>query len=331
MATTPSLLPTSRTFITKLLDSLSSLPIDQSTAAAVGGNDNANANANTYANTNPLTNLPDATKKQLLSLQVLFPSEFVPALDLLDRRLVTRFRICDEEELAALKTVEEQRQRQRQRQGRDVQMQEDTEPTVSIPPETTQQSEDTHTHPTPNNANNSIDSESTPQNDAITPTTTPTKDTKDTVYYVHSAQHRPSRFSTSYDTLTTYQVRLRSWNCSCPAFAFSAFPPPSTLSTHSHPSPSHSPPPIPQYNPTTQQEDEEEGGGRDRDRDGDNDNDDAVWFGGTTLSPSTTPPVCKHLLACILVSKLHNLFGGFLVERSVTVEEAAGWAAGWGD
>ena len=41
--------------------------------------------------------------------------------------------------------------------------------------------------------------------------------------------------------------------------------------------------------------------------------------------------MCKHLLACVFVERCKGLFGGFVEDREVGVEEAAGWAAGWGD
>lgn len=41
-------------------------------------------------------------------------------------------------------------------------------------------------------------------------------------------------------------------------------------------------------------------------------------------------PMCKHLLACLLVERCEGLFGGFVREREVGVEEWIGWEAGWG-
>ena len=289
MASPASPLPSSRHFVTQLLDSLAAPPsIDQ---AAV----KANANANT----NPLNNVSDATRKQLLSLQVLFPNEFVPALDLLDRRLVTRFRICNEEELATQAKAAEQRDAAI---GQDVQMQ-DLEETL-LP-----QHEDTQTEEAGTDADTHAESanESTAPHEAehhtATTTATETYDLN-TIYYVRSAQHRPSRFSTSYDTLTTYQVRLPSWNCSCPAFAFAAFPAGQTSSLA----------PIDEPVKHTRRKSE-----------------DKAWiFGGISLG-SDMPPVCKHLLACVLTERCKGLFGGFVEDRDVGVEEAAGWAAGWGD
>ncbi|CAI9631176.1 unnamed protein product [Alternaria burnsii] len=315
MATLSPVLPTSRTFITQLFNSLSTLPSDQAAAAT---NDNAKTN------TNPLNNLSDATRKQLLSFQVIFPTEFVPALDLLDRRLVTRFHIRNEEQMAELKTVVDAGEQQQ-----DVQMMQDTTAESEAPPQQQQQQqqhrENTHTCTTP----------------ATTKEAGPTDkdevdDSNNTIYYVRSAQQqRSSRFATSYDTTTYYQVRLRAWNCSCPAFAFSAFPATTVTTRHVENeetaaetaavhTPSHN-------NPTTHQE-------LDHSKDSNNSDDnitDNKWiFGGISLVGKETtqpPPVCKHLLACVFVERCKGLFGGFVEDREVSIEEAAGWAAGWGD
>jgi hypothetical protein len=285
-------LPTSRHFVTQLLDSLAApSSIDQTAAPA-----------------NPLKDVSDATRKQLLSLQVLFPNEFVPALDLLDRRLVTRFRICSEAELAARARGAEQRDGL---VGQDVQMQ-DTETEAGTethaephqPSDTETSNADTH-----DRLDVTTTSNSTAQDEATNTTTTNEEPLHlNTIHYVRSAQHRTSRYTTSYDTLTTYQVRLESWNCSCPAFAFAAFPAGND---------SPSPPPSPHSNASRWQSEGEKGV--------------MAWmFGGISLG-NGMPPVCKHLLACVLVERCGRLFGEFVVERDVGVEEAAGWAAGWGD
>jgi hypothetical protein len=52
-------------------------------------------------------------------------------------------------------------------------------------------------------------------------------------------------------------------------------------------------------------------------------------FGGVSLG-AEMPPVCKHLLACVLAEKCKGVFGECVEERKVGVELAAGWAAGWG-
>lgn len=53
-------------------------------------------------------------------------------------------------------------------------------------------------------------------------------------------------------------------------------------------------------------------------------------FGGVTLGEGM-PPLCKHLLACVLAERCKGVFGECVEERRVSVETAAGWAAGWGD
>jgi len=51
-------------------------------------------------------------------------------------------------------------------------------------------------------------------------------------------------------------------------------------------------------------------------------------FGGLSRGAGAAP-VCKHLLACVLVERC-EVFAGCVDEREVSVEELAGWAAGWG-
>ena len=95
-----------------------------------------------------------------------------------------------------------------------------------------------------------------------------------------------------------YEVRVWAWSCSCPAFVFAAFP------------------------ATQSESNEKEGMMADHGKS-------VSWsFGGLTLGNDM--PVCKHLLACVLV-EFGGLFEGFVEERVVSVEEIAGWAAGWGD
>lgn len=52
-------------------------------------------------------------------------------------------------------------------------------------------------------------------------------------------------------------------------------------------------------------------------------------YGGLMLTQGAVP-ICKHLLACFLSEKSETL-SAFVEERVVGREEAAGWAAGWGD
>ncbi|KAK3070905.1 hypothetical protein LTR53_009613 [Teratosphaeriaceae sp. CCFEE 6253] len=122
------------------------------------------------------------------------------------------------------------------------------------------------------------------------------------VYLVRSAQPQQSSRSTASrfrNEPTTYrEVRLDAWSCSCPAFTFSAFPAthtatPGVISSIKHAQGT------------------------------------ASWsFGG--LSRGSDMPVCKHLLACVLVEH-GGMFAHMAEERTVSAGEMAGWAAGWGD
>lgn len=120
-----------------------------------------------------------------------------------------------------------------------------------------------------------------------------------TLLLVRSAQQHNTRTS-AYEHVNYYEVRLDAWSCSCPAFTFSAFPAVARQAASDAPS---------------------------------SDNANAAnwkgWlFGG--LSRGTDLPICKHLLACFLVEHC-QMFAHFVDEREVSVEEIAGWAAGWGD
>lgn len=63
-----------------------------------------------------------------------------------------------------------------------------------------------------------------------------------------------------------------------------------------------------------------------------------AWFGGTLRNregsyDDQAVPVCKHILACVLVAKCPNLFGGRCLTYNVDsadierVHEVAGWCA----
>ena len=156
---------------------------------------------------NPLKDSSPESRNVFLTLYALFEKEFLPALDLLDRGLVTRLKVRDQATSLLL---------------------------------------------------------------------------------VRSAQQHNSR-NPAYEHINHYEVRLDAWSCSCPAFTFAAFPAISADVIG-------------------------EGGG--------------CVIGG--LTRGSDMPVCKHLLACVLVEHC-KMFSHFAVEREVSTEEMAGWAAGWGD
>lgn len=128
------------------------------------------------------------------------------------------------------------------------------------------------------------------------------------VYYVRSSQQptRPSRYSNSSSLgETSYEVRLRAWNCTCPAFTFSAF---NRLDVDSSKS------------------GEEIGSNLEADKER---GEVLAWRFGGLMRGEEGLPVCKHLLACLVAEQCKTI-RHFMEERVVSRAEAAGWGAGWG-
>jgi len=234
---------------------------------------------------NPLNGVPNV-KEHLLTLHVLFPNELLPALDLLDRGLVTRLRLLPHGHQA----LPEKDARQGTT-GATAQAEHDPEGASGVP------------HPSNSPRTGSVDEGGNIADQyhvdvAKTPST----------YYVRSAQQQQASRSTSryrnaaYEHTTYYEVRLDAWSCSCPAFAFAAFP--ATMADSQDAAP---------FDAETEV----------------NGTSSSSWtFGGLTLGSDM--PICKHLLACVLVEHSQT-FSHFVEERKVSPEEMAGWAAGWGD
>ena len=217
--TTPHL-PTPRAFITSLFKQLKAL---------------SNTPANHPSSSSFISSVP-ALRNLFLTLRGLGPQDVLPALDLLDRSLVTRFLI---------------------------------EPA--------------------RHASVSNDPGGEIGRDNL-------------IYYVRSAQTtRSSRYqSAAAIGGLSYEVRLRAWNCSCPAFTFSAL------------------------NGVGTEKDEGMGS-----VDGGAPKTEGEWIFGGLLLEEDGIPICKHLLSCVLIEKC-GLFADCVEEKAVTREEFAGWAAGWG-
>ncbi|PYH92023.1 hypothetical protein BO71DRAFT_35369 [Aspergillus ellipticus CBS 707.79] len=112
-----------------------------------------------------------------------------------------------------------------------------------------------------------------------------------------------------------YEVRLRAWNCTCPTFTLAAF---RDIGPRS---------PAKEDGDSLSRVEMKESlceSGEPKSQ---------TSFGGTLTLGSTksSPPVCKHLLACLLAVRCPGIFG--LCERdtvAVGTKELAGWCAGWG-
>jgi SWIM zinc finger len=253
----------------------------------------------------------DSIKDLLTTMHFLYPHEFIPALDLLDRHLVTRMIISHSPKTSSNSRAADP----------DVHIEPLTEPTtLSAHP-----MED----PVPSTQGDPTSDVCTETNFAI----------ENEVFYIQSASSqnttnttrpRHSRRHHSSNNSLTYEVRLSAWNCTCPAFAFSAFSRALDLSPEAAGEDSHEQHIYSAINNA----------------------DDASlpkpgqyvkWrFGGTlTLTspepessvrpPTPSVPVCKHILAALLGKQIPDLFASGVLLRTVSLEEGAGWAGGWGD
>lgn len=268
-------------------------------------------------------------KPLLLTLHCLFPNDLLPALDILDRRLVQRIVVRGDKTNAV--------------------------PSASTP-------EDHQTVSSPRNDQETHHDQSDTRINQTTPddTTedTPNEDLFGFVFLVTSASSAPAypipappttSSTTSTSTYTTntqpqkvYEVRLNAWNCTCPTFTLSTF---RDLDSrlHSISKPNHTPTvhPSPRFrfsspppSNTVMLRDQDDGSASA------SASVSAVYpFGGTLTCPTDrdSPPACKHILACVLFARCPRLFGGGGDDNDdddrgvdVSMEELAGWCAGWG-
>ncbi|KAJ9227538.1 hypothetical protein DTO169E5_5549 [Paecilomyces variotii] len=225
-------------------------------------------------NQNPFHSLQGSqlskVKSLMLTLHCLFPNELLLALDILDRKLVRRF-------VSSKQT-------------------EDGDGNAAEYTNTSGSGDDREEIP---------DSQEEEEVDSLPEQQTSVRDEMFLVLSTSSTTSQSSRrVPEKY-----YEVRLRAWNCTCPAFVLSAF---RNLGNA-----------VEEDVGVREDEDEEMNYYH-----GDH------WLGGTltrTMSGNSAPPMCKHLLACILATRCAGLFGNGLQERiDVSQTEMAGWAAGWG-
>lgn len=315
--TTP--LPTPRVYLTSLIESLSTtLPtltnqINSTPAQAV------NPLYDPLSNT--LKSLPASHRALLTTLHVLLPTGvLLQALDLLDRGLVVR--VVEQSSMSEpkdnggvemimplqahvhLPESSTQAAKHRTQAQVEVQVQIQDQIQAQDPP---QQS--------PKQAGSDMTARLAPESPPKEAVPQPEK-SRNKVYQVRSSQAPKSRFkdplsSTSAANLT-YTVRLEAWNCSCAAFAFEAFPGGSL---------GHSPWADPEDNDSHSDSDfvemlgGEEGKGV------------KLEFGGLSFDgrgDGGKVPICKHLLACLLVERWEAVLGGYVKKVVLRREEMAG-------
>lgn len=342
-------LPTPQAFLTDLLTSLP--------GAACNGHETADKTttrpSSTYTATssgavaNPLRALQGKDRNIFLTLHVLFPNEFLPALDLLDRGLVTRFIVGEkpppppppppragetEEEVPATTdpgaTAEESASTHQEGRKGDGEGKDDAASRAPATPSCVKPSDAVGVSDAPAAkppTSPALNDDGPPASSTAEQETQPLA-VAPTLYYVRSAQQqqqhyhyrsRHGQYGHDHDShdagpASSYEVRLRTWNCSCPAFAFASFPA-GSLGVDG----------VVSEEVVEEEEEGEDGGGDGGGLEG-------FSFGGLRRGSGLVPPVCKHLLACLLVERAPGLFGGCVEERRVGVEEAAAWAAAWG-
>ena len=252
---------------------------------------------------NPLLNLPPSAtqdaKSLFLTLHFLFPHELLPALDLLDRRLVTRL----------------------------------------IPTSNTTEVPDNGMSLTTNSAETNVFYVQSASAAASTSEATLTSHTSGISTRGEASGRFRNALSGQGATQTFYEVRLDSWNCSCAAFAFSVFSTllnedEEAPQRHRVGGEGALGAGGDREGKDTREGDEVEreqyeGGARTYEKNS--------WrFGGTLTRDEmgVGVPVCKHILAAAMARAAPGLFKEGLhvnVRRNVGRDEMAGWGGGWGD
>ncbi|KAF6828079.1 ubiquitin carboxyl-terminal hydrolase family protein [Colletotrichum musicola] len=174
-------LQTPRAVLTSLVNSLVSVSPQPSTASPAE---------------NPLKSLPQSHRSLLVTLHVLFPSLVLPALDLLDRNLVTRVVL---------------------------------DPTAPSPDDPADPADVNDSGAAPADAQTQQPPPSQEDADGDRGMTTARPDRsapEPTAFHlVRSAASRRNQVAAATaSSATTYLVHLNAWNCTCANFAFEAFP-----------------------------------------------------------------------------------------------------------
>lgn len=279
-------LPTPRALLTSLINTLSSF----SPATPISG-------PQPGPSPNPLKFLPTQARPLLATLHTLYPNVLLPALDLLDRRLVTRIIPVHNGNVAATAAPVQQ----------DVRLGDEAEGAM---PE-----EGNKTH---QEANFFYLVRSAQQ---------PSRRGRRAVEALAEGGAGAG---------PTYVVQTRAWNCSCAAFAFSAFPAEGDAPVYriySSSSSSSGRRSDALYGWSSDKRRQQEHAERQNDdawdfgsmsRDGLVPEEDGDGVGVGTGGV----PCCKHLLACVLAERWQDVMGGYVGERQAGKEEAAGLVAG---
>ena len=315
-------LPHPRTLITALIDSLSF------STASLPSKKIDNSRSDHIRNYNPLLDASPHTKSLLLTLHALYPTHVLPALDLLDRRLIIKLTLSDNsaQQTSGVNKSDKSKGTDKDKQNDSLRDSDGTRISVFYVPSTVQTTHRRRAAP----AGSSLSGDAT-----------------------------ASSASQATASTTLYEVRIQAWNCTCSAFTYAALPTllkpvatdPVSISNR--------------LNSNSDYAEMAEGDNEQRDNSNNSDwralakdqtrryraperpsiiekpsvedSHSSGWsFGGGTkrndgsaaANEHAETPVCKHLLACVLAERC-SAFAERVEERVVSRADMAAWAAGW--
>ncbi|KAK0741760.1 hypothetical protein B0T21DRAFT_345646 [Apiosordaria backusii] len=283
-------LPTSRTFLTTLINRLTTIPLNPPPPQVSLDTQTPNA----------LSRIPLPHRHLVITLHVLFPNLLLPALDLLDRSLVQKLTLSD------------------------------PNPNPRPPPIKIKTEPGLEQNPEDNDGDDGDGEIKAAEGEGVYvvySTTQPPPSrkrkaaavkTEDDHHHHHTDKGGGGGGGEMMDKMTgqKYLVHLTAWNCTCAAFAFSIV---QSLLSESDQQPSSSPLPaelqledIGGEEAQDRQHTKWEFGGMSTDGLGEN--------GGGV-------PICKHLLACLLAERWGDALGEYVTDKRVGKWEMAGVVA----
>ncbi|KAK3954701.1 hypothetical protein QBC32DRAFT_207155 [Pseudoneurospora amorphoporcata] len=340
---TPLHLPTSRQFLTSLITAISNIPLldepptqvckpaesptDEKEGAAAAETDTSRRKQllqilkeegqgtehiikkrNGGGDVNPLKLVPPEYRHLIITLHVLFPEVVLPGLEVLERGLVERVALrCAGEAAVVKKEGQERHQKGQKEQAKeeDVTMREDDD----YGHEDQDNNEETKLSNRPEKGQ-----EKRPpgfylvRSSRFLNTHPRRKRKKSNMGLGDVDVESTGGGETDRHQIQRYLVSLEAWNCTCAAFAFACV---SEFDKDS-------------FEPPRARK-------RAKEREADKKGTVGWTFGGMILFDaedySSVPPVCKHLLACLLADKWREALGRYVTERLVSREEMAGMVA----
>ena len=230
-------LPDARTLITAVIDTLS-----QSTSSLPSRNPDR-SKSDYIKNNNPLLNASPSTKSLILTLHALYPTDVLPALDLLDRRLILKLTLADDSAQQSNKVKNAKKSKEasgdnsssiKHGSKRDENRDEDSGDRSSTRPDANEALKSSSSNDDADeDANADADGKSEVEKDGNSTTVFYVSSTAQTTQRRRAAPAgndlsgeatTPTAALVTATATTLYEIRTQAWNCTCPAFTFAAFP-----------------------------------------------------------------------------------------------------------